>query len=98
MSNTYFKIEKSVETKGFDTFPSYTNNYELTLTALMGGENHTQLTVQTTSTIVGQSGIGYIVLSDNDVDNLIAGLLERKLRKITATGEEKSSFKPIEDE
>lgn len=97
MSNTYFKIKKEVESKTFGRDnDGYTNNYELSLTAFMGGENHTQLTISTSSTIQGQSGVGYIVLNDNDVDLLIAGLLERKLAIISATGYEKSIFSPAD--
>ena len=98
MSNNYFEIKKTVEYKGFNQCDSYTNNYELMLTAFVGGENHTQLTLQTSSSIQGQGGIAYIVLDDNDVDLLIAGLLERKLKKISATGEEKSIFSPPKEE
>lgn len=97
MSNTYFEIEKSVETKGFESYPSYTNKYRLSLTAFMGRENIVQLTVSCSSTIPGQSGTGYIVLSNDDIDNIIAGLLERKLGKISATGDEKSQYCPTKD-
>jgi len=64
------------------------------LTAFVGGENHTQLTIQTDSTIQGQAGIAYISLNNDDVDKLIFGLLERKLMLVSATGEEKSCICP----
>ena len=97
MSNTYARISKEVTTKGFMEYPSVTNNYELSLTAFVGGENHTQLTVQCRSTQRGQEGTGWIVLSDKDVDNLIAALLERKLGKISATGYEQSAYIPNDE-
>ena len=95
MSNTYFNLKKKVTHKLLET---YTNRYELHLTAFVGGENHTQLTVITMADNEGQSGIGYIELGDNDIDLIIAGLLERRLNKITATGNEQSVYCPnIED-
>lgn len=94
MSNTYFKIEKEVEIPKSCKKDSYTNSMELTLTAFMGKENVVQLTVHSTSTIPGQSGIGYIVLDDQDIDKLIFGLLERKLHLITSTGDEQSLVCP----
>ena len=94
MSNTYFELKKSVFTPGEK---SYTNDYTLNLTAFAGGENHIQLTIITSSTIPNQSGISYIVLNDEDVDNLMAGLLERKLGKISATDDRKSIFLPPEE-
>lgn len=94
MSNTYFKIEKHKEYKS--EYPSYSNSYGLALTAFVGGEDIVQLTVNTVSSIQGQSGTGYIVLSSKDIDLLIAGLLERKLGKISATGDEQSIFSPNE--
>lgn len=97
MANTYFKLKKTITTKGLTSEQEYTNDYSLSLTAFMGKENHTQLTIQTKSTLQSQNGIGYIVLNDNDVDNLIAGLLERKLNKISATGIEKSNYCPATD-
>lgn len=97
MSNTYFKIKKTVKNKGLEPSQDYTNNYELSLTAFVGGENHTQLTVTTNSNIPNQSGCGYIVLGDKEVDLLIAGLLERKLNKISATGYEQSVYSPYDD-
>ena len=100
MSNNYFEIKKTVEYPEVAGYKGYRNDYELTLTAFVGGEsgNHTQLTLQTNSTISMQVGTAYIVLDDEDVDLLIAGLLERKLKKITATGEEKSIFSPPKEE
>ncbi len=97
MANTYFKIEKTVETKGFSNYEDYTNDYELTLTAFVGGENNVQLTVRCNSTKSMMNGIAHVVLSDADIDNLIAGLLERKNGEITATGCEQSKFCPNED-
>ena len=96
MSNTYFELNKERTYEAVAGYKEYTNNYSLSLTAFMGGKsgNHTQLTIQTNSTIQGQSGIAYIELNDNDIDLLIAGLLERKLKIISATGEEKSIFSP----
>ena len=94
MSNNYFELKKSVTTPGFNKFPGYTNDYRLSLTAFIGGKNRVQLTVTTQSTLESQSGTGYIVLSDTDIDLLIAGLLERKLNKISATNEIKSNYCP----
>lgn len=94
MSNTYFELKKKVITKGFDTFPGYTNDYRLSLTAFMSNKERVQLTITTNSTLSSQSGTGYIVLSDEEIDLLIAGLLERKLNKISATNEEKSNYCP----
>lgn len=91
MSNTYAKIETEDLIK--DHIP-YSNYMTLTLTAFMGKEKHTQLTVRTSSTLEGQSGTGYITLGDKEVDLLIAALLERKLRVISATGNEQSIFCP----
>lgn len=96
ISNTYAKIKVSKTNVNFQD-EEYTNKMELTLTAFMGGEHHTQLTVNTNSDIPGQSGIGYITLGDKEVDLLIAALLERKLRVITATGDEQSIFCPNKD-
>lgn len=98
MSNTYFKIDKEVKIPKAGKKDSYTNSMELTLTAFMGKENVVQLTVHSTSTIPGQSGIGYIVLNDQDIDKLIFGLLERKLHLITSTGDEQSLICPNRDE
>lgn len=94
MSNTYFKIEKEHIIPGFLQFPGYINKYELSLTAFVGGDNHTQLTIQTISSLDGQGGTAYIVLNDEDVDKLIFGLLERKLKLITATANEQSRICP----
>ena len=76
---------------------NYVNSYELSLTAFVGHPENVQLTVHTRSTVDGQSGIGYIELSDEDMDNIIAGFMERKLRHVTATGAEQSKFKPDRD-
>jgi hypothetical protein len=86
MSNTYFKIEKAV----------YTNSYSLGLTAFVGNKEsgNVQLTIQTRSSIHGQSGIAYITLNDEEIDKLIFGLLERKLKLVTATGDEQSKLCP----
>jgi hypothetical protein len=88
MSNTYFKIKKTV--KACDPRSGCTSKHELTLTAFMGGENHTQLTIQS------GHDTSYIPLSDKDVDNLIAGLLERKNKEISATGNEQSKICPAD--
>ena len=98
MSNTYFKITKEVKYPDIDNslFKSkgYKNEYELTLTAFCGNEDigNVQLTVKTNSTISGQSGTAYITLNDKEIDLLIAGLLERKIGNISATGDEQSVF------
>ena len=94
MSNTYGKIETIDE----HIYPNHINNMRLTLVAIMGGDKHTQLTVITNSTLEGQSGVGYITLGDKEVDLLIAMLLERKLKIISATGEEQSIFSPNDNE
>ncbi len=98
MSNTYAKIKTVDVVKGFMAYPGYTNSMELSLTAFCGGEKHTQLTLQTRSTMEGQSGTSYFTLGDKEVDLLIAALLERKLGKISATGSEQSLFCPADDE
>lgn len=94
MSNTYFKLSKQT----IDSYngTNYTTDMKLTLTAFMGGQtgSHTQIAIQTNSNIPNQGSTGYIVLNDNDVDLLIAVLLERKLKKISATGYEESIFSP----
>lgn len=94
MSNTYFELKKSVISL---SEKEYANDYVLNLTAIVGGESCIQLTIITNSTIPNQSGIGYIVLNDEDIDNLMAGLLERKLGKISATDDRKSIFSPPEE-
>jgi len=98
MSNTYFKIEKEHTIPGYLQFPGYTNKYELSLTAFCGGENHTQLTIQTVSSLDNQGGTAYIVLNDADVDKLIFGLFERKLNLISATADEQSRICPNREE
>lgn len=98
MSNTYFKIEKEVVIDKFDTYPISKSEMELTLTAFMGKENVVQLMVHTTSNTPYQSGRAYIVLNDQDIDKLIFGLLERKLKTITSTGDEQSLICPNRDE
>ena len=96
MSNTYFNLKKEINNKCSFSGVDINHKFELSLTAFVGGENHTQLTVTIDSSAVFQSGTGYIVLSDKDVDNLIGGLLERKNKEITATGNEQSKFCPAE--
>lgn len=97
MSNTYFRIEKQVVTAGFGELDGYTNDYDLTLTAFCGGENTVQLTVQSQSTNKSMNGVGFIVLSDADIDKLIGALMERKTGLISATGSEQSKFSPAEN-
>lgn len=99
MSNTYAKIKTSVDYKGEPKlgWKPYKTDMILSLTAFVGGDKHTQLTVTTKSTNKLQSGTGYIQLGDNDVDMLIAALMERKLKVVTATGNEQSIFCPDED-
>lgn len=98
MANTYFAIRKKEEYKGVKSLhiDEYENSYELSLTAFMGDNSrgNVQLTIRTESTIPNQSGIAYIPLNNNEIDLLIAGLLERKLGIITATGDEQSIFSP----
>jgi len=97
MANTYFKLVKSEETKGFDKYPGYTNDYNLTLTAYVCKTvNCIQLTVRCDSTLPNQSGIGYITLSVEEQDKLIAGILERR-HGISATSDEQSDICPNED-
>lgn len=98
MSNTYAKIKTEDVIKGFNEFSGYTNNMTLTLTAFCGREKHTQLTIQTHSTLEHQSGTAYITLGDKEVDLLIAALLERKLGKVSAIGYEQSIFCPNDEE
>jgi hypothetical protein len=103
MSNTYFQIKKEVHHTEFDGTEEVTK-YDLTLTAFVGGKsgNHTQLTIshninRSIPLFNNNYGLGYIVLNDKDVDDLIAGLLERKNGEISATGNEKSKYCPSED-
>lgn len=98
MSNTYARITTvdSSDAKPELDIQGYTNKMELNLTAFVGKEKHTQLTIQTTSTTPSQCGIAHITLGDKEVDLLIAALLERKLKKISATGYEQSSYCPAE--
>lgn len=100
MANTYARIKTVYsdfkdEDLGFD---GYTNDMTLTLTAFVGVDKHTQLTVVTRSTLESQCGVAYIALGDEEVDLLISALMERKLGKISATGLEKSIFCPINDD
>lgn len=96
MANTYFELKKTVETPGHNSFSGYINDYSLTLTAFVGGitGNNLQLTIQTQSTLPGQSGVAYIPLNDEDIELLYLGMLERKNGEITATGCEKSKHSP----
>ena len=101
MANTYFRIKKEVEYPEHEKlgFSGYKNNYDLSLTAFCGNDKtgNVQLTIQTESTIGSQNGTAYITLNDNEIDLLIAGLLERKLGKISATSNEQSSYCPSND-
>lgn len=99
MANTYFGIKKEVTYPSFESFEGYVNKYNLSLTACMGNDKtgNIQLTIQTDSTIQSQNGVAYITLNDKEIDLLIAGLLERKLGIVSATGCEESIFSPNED-
>ena len=99
MSNTYARIETRDVHKEVEPFRGYTNDMNLSLTAFMGGKSgkHTQLTVNTQSTLEHQNGTAYITLGDKEVDLLIAALMERKLKVISATGDEQSIFCPDND-
>lgn len=92
MANTYAKIETK------DEFDDMKTSMKLSLTAFMGNNKHTQITIQTTSTIPFENGTAYITLGDKEVDLLIAALLERKLKIISATDCEQSVFCPYEEE
>ena len=85
MSNTYAKIETEqiIERNDNLGWSGQRTSMRLTLTAFLGREHHTQLTVQTMSSNDYDSGIAYIMLGDEEVDLLIAALLERKLGKIS---------------
>lgn len=100
MANTYAKIKTVDTVKAFPHYPGYTNTMTLSLTAFMGGKSgkHTQLTVNTVSTLKHQCGTAYITLGDKEVDLLIAALMERKLKLISATGNEQSIFCPNRQE
>jgi len=69
------------------------------LCAFVGNENtgNVQLTIQTNSTLQSQSEIAYITLNDDEIDKLIFGLLERKLKLVSATGDEQSIICPNND-
>jgi hypothetical protein len=96
MANTYFNMEKTEVTGGCSKSQEYTNNYKLTLTAFRDKtRNSLQLTVSCDSTIPNQSGIGFIALSEEEVDKLIFGLLERRMY-ISTTGDEQSNVCPDE--
>lgn len=94
MSNTYAKIKVQKTEPKFMNYPEVNYDMELTLTAFVEGNYHTQLTVQTQSSASYLGGTGYIQLGDKEVDLLIAALLERKLNKISATGDEQSEYCP----
>lgn len=100
MSNTYFQIKKEIKTPGNQLlgFNEYTNKFRLSLTAFVGNEESgtVQLTVTTESTLSNQSGTAYYTLNNQEIDLLIAGLLERKLRIISATDDKQSIFSPAE--
>ena len=90
MSNTYFKINKKADC----------DEYVLSLTAFCGNDQtgNVQLTVQTKSReMPSHAGTGYITLNDHEIDLLMAGLLERKLGIISATGDEQSIFSPNDE-
>ena len=93
MSNTYAKLKVHKTDPKFMNYPEVNYDMELTLTAFVWGDYHTQLTVQTISDS-NQGGVGFITLGDKEVDLLIAALLERKLGKISATGDEQSNYCP----
>lgn len=96
MSNTYFKIKKQKVHDPFGTFPGYTNDMELSVTAFVAGKtsaNGIQLTCKTESTIQSQSGIGYITLDTREeVEGLINALQKRLDGDISATGYEQLPF------
>lgn len=95
MSNTYGTIKKEV----VDMRPDgtiYTTKMELSLTAFVGRPEVVQLTIQTRGDMPTLSGCGYITLSPEEIDKLIFALLERKLKIITATGNEQSQIIPDE--
>ena len=101
MSNTYFRLTKHK----FDQDPfsnrlgkGHDYKMELSLTAFVGGNDHIQLTVQTQSNILSQSGTAYYTLNDEDIDRLIGALMERKLKLVTATADEQSIFNKQENE
>jgi hypothetical protein len=95
MSNTYFRIKRVKTYDSFDSFPTYTNEMELSLTATIQGEdcpNAVQITIQTQSTAHNQSGTAFITLSDKDALKLAHALLERVNGNISATGYEETSI------
>ena len=96
MSNTYFKIEKEIVTPSQLGYEEYTNKFNLSLTAFVGTDKsgNVQLTIQTNSSLPSQSGIAYYTLNDKEIDLLIGGLLERKLKLISATNDNQSIFSP----
>ena len=93
MSNTYARIKKEVVGTDFNDMP-YNTKMELSLTAFVGNPEIVQLTVQISSSLTSQNGVGYITLSEKEIDQLIFALLERKHRLISATGYEKSMLIP----
>ena len=100
MSNSYFKINKVVDTPSTEHWARYSNTYNLSLTAFVGNEHsgNVQLTIQTDSTLPGQSGIAYYCLNNEEIDKLIFGLLDRKLKLISATSDEQSVISPYNDQ
>ena len=101
MSNTYFRLTKhKFDQNPFSNRLDKGHDYkmELSLTAFVGGDDHTQLTIQTESNIPLQSGTAYYTLNDEDIDRLIGALMERKLKLVTATADEQSIFNKQENE
>lgn len=98
MSNTYFELKKQRELKNLDGRLTGSNKYTLSLTAFVSKQDIVQLTVSCQSDNKSQSGTGFIVLNEEDIDRLIGGLLERKLKLVTAIGYEQSNFQIKEDE
>lgn len=78
MSNTYYKYKKTQTDKEFEPGQERTVNMEMTLTAYVGGSpNCIQLTLQTDDKSP-LSGIAYITLTENEQDDLIHAIYERR--------------------
>ena len=95
MSNTYFRFNKQT-IRDSVLEGKEINNMSLSLTVFIGNKETggLQLTVYNQSNIPNQSGCGYITLTMEEIDLLIAGLLEHKLHKVSATGFEESNYCP----
>lgn len=99
MSNKYFKIKKTIrEANNISDSGDWVTKCNLNIIAIMSNDNHTMLQIESNSNIPFITDTAYIVLNDDDVDKLIFGLLERKLKLISATDDKQSAICPNDDD